>query len=131
MEECALSYIAFDEWTSDILKKLTPEFEENLNADRRVERAREKVLLIAYLSNSAPDLMPSETAKAELESVYPYVSGNGSEPACAYDSGSATSVNVSNYGFVTASNVSQMKAALAKQPLAVSIEADKYVFQAY
>ena len=68
---------------------------------------------------------------AELESVYPYTSGYGQVAGCNYDASSATAVNVSNYGFVTASNVSQMKAALATQPLAVSIEADKYVFQAY
>lgn len=43
----------------------------------------------------------------------------------------ATNVNVSTEGFVTASNVDQMKAALQQQPLAVSIEADKYVFQSY
>lgn len=52
-------------------------------------------------------------------------------PACAYDESSATSVNVSGYSFVTADNVAQMKAALATQPLAVSIEADTYVFQTY
>jgi len=38
---------------------------------------------------------------------------------------------VSAYSFVTASNPAQMKAALTQQPLAVSIEADQYVFQAY
>ena len=38
---------------------------------------------------------------------------------------------MSAYAFVTASNVSQMKAALATQPLAVSIEADRRVFQSY
>ena len=43
----------------------------------------------------------------------------------------ATDVMVSTEGFVTGSNVEQMKAALQVQPLAVSIEADKYVFQAY
>jgi C1A family cysteine protease len=32
---------------------------------------------------------------------------------------------------VTASNVAQMKAGLTQQPLAVSIEADKMVFQTY
>ena len=52
-------------------------------------------------------------------------------PSCDYDESSATSVNVSGYSFVTADNVTQMKSALAQQPLAVSIEADKYVFQAY
>jgi len=64
------SYIAFDEWTTDILQKLDPDFEENLDKDRRVERAREKVLLIAYLSKSAPDLIPFETAKAELVELF-------------------------------------------------------------
>merc|ERR1711934_1042907 len=42
-----------------------------------------------------------ETYKAETEETYPYVSGNGYVPACAYDSGSTTSVGVSSYGFVT------------------------------
>ena len=52
-------------------------------------------------------------------------------PSCDYDESSATSVNVSGYSFVTADNVTQMKAALATQPLAVSIEADRSVFQYY
>ena len=68
---------------------------------------------------------------AELESTYPYTSGAGATAACAYNKSSATAVDVSAYKFVSASNVSQMKAALATQPLAVSIEADKYVFQSY
>jgi len=38
---------------------------------------------------------------------------------------------VSSESYVTANSVSQMKAALAKQPLAVSIEADQKVFQYY
>jgi len=72
-----------------------------------------------------------KTHDAELESVYPYVSGDGTVPECAYDSGSATSVEVTSNGFVTQDNADQMKAALAVQPLSVSIEADKYVFQSY
>jgi len=63
--------------------------------------------------------------------VYPYTSGRGSVAACAYDKSSATAVEVSTYKFVTASNVAQMKAGLTQQPLAVSIEADKMVFQTY
>ena len=42
-----------------------------------------------------------------------------------------TNFNVKSESYVTASNVSQMKAALALQPLAVSIEADKSCFQYY
>jgi cathepsin L len=69
-----------------------------------------------------------ETHKAELESVYPYTAVNGT---CAYDSSSATAVEVSTYTNVTADNISQMKAAVAQQPVSVSIEADKLVFQMY
>ena len=42
-----------------------------------------------------------------------------------------TNFKVSSESYVTANSVSQMKAALAKQPLAVSIEADQKVFQYY
>jgi len=66
--------------------------------------------------------------KAELESVYAYT---GTDDSCKYEEASATSVTVSDYLAVTPSSPSQMKAALAKQPLAVSIEADKFVFQTY
>jgi cathepsin L len=73
-----------------------------------------------------------ETHKAELETAYPYVSGKTQTAGkCAYNAASATAVEVSKYAFVTADSVTQMKAALATQPLAVSIEADKMVFQTY
>ena len=69
---------------------------------------------------------------AELESVYPYTSGTTMRrSSCAYDSSSTTAVTVSDYDAITPSNVSQMKAGLQQQPLAVSIEADKFVFQTY
>ena len=63
-----------------------------------------------------------------MESVYPYTAKNGK---CAYDESSATAVEVSQYTTVTKDNVDQMKAAVAKQPVSVSIEADKMVFQHY
>merc|ERR1712045_698294 len=63
--------------------------------------------------------------KAELESVYPYVSGTTlSRGTCAYDSSSTTSVTVSSYDAVTPDSYTDMKAALNVQPLAVSIEAE-------
>ena len=69
---------------------------------------------------------------AELESVYPYVSGTTKTAGtCAYDASSATAVEVQTSNSVTPSNPSQMKAALAQQPLAVLVEADTYVFQSY
>ena len=73
-----------------------------------------------------------ESHKAELESVYPYTSGTTKESSsCAYSADSQTAVEVATYTNVTANSPSQMKAALAQQPLAVSIEADKRVFQTY
>jgi cathepsin L len=70
--------------------------------------------------------------KAELESVYPYTSGKTMKRStCAYKESSATAVTVSDYLAVTPDSVTQMKAALNTQPLAVSIEADKMVFQTY
>jgi cathepsin L len=73
-----------------------------------------------------------ETAKAELESTYPYTSGTTKTAGtCKYNATSATAVNVTSYGNVTADSVTQMQAAIATQPLAVSIEADQRVFQSY
>jgi len=66
--------------------------------------------------------------KAELESVYKYTAKNGT---CAYDADSATAVEVSAYTTVKKDDVTQMKAAVAQQPVSVSIEADKAVFQQY
>ena len=69
---------------------------------------------------------------AELETVYPYVSGTTKTAGtCAYDESSATSVKVQSSASVTQSDQAQMKAALAQQPLAVLVEADTRVFQSY
>jgi len=74
-----------------------------------------------------------ESHFAELESVYPYTSGNGKADYsnCSYDSKSKTAVEVSGFKNVTPSNPTQMKSALTTSPLAVAIEADKMVFQTY
>ncbi len=70
--------------------------------------------------------------KAELESVYPYTSGTTMRKSdCAYNESSTTAVTVSDYTAVQPDSVSDMKAALNNQPLAVSIEADKLCFQFY
>jgi C1A family cysteine protease len=73
-----------------------------------------------------------ETGKnAELDSVYPYTSGDGSKASCQFDEASETAVVVSSYTDVTPNDVAQMQAGLNKQPLAVAIEADKLCFQTY
>jgi C1A family cysteine protease len=65
---------------------------------------------------------------AMTESAYPYKAVN---QACSYNQAAATPVNVTSFTQVPGSNVAQMKAALAQQPLSVSIEADTAVFQTY
>merc|ERR1712226_107098 len=59
---------------------------------------------------------------AEAEDSYPYTAADGE---CAYDESAATDVKVSSFTNVTANDPDQMKAAVAQQPTAVSIEADK------
>jgi C1A family cysteine protease len=69
---------------------------------------------------------------AELETEYPYTSGNGDDSTdCLYDSHSKTAVEVQASASVTSEDRDQMKAALAQQPLAVLVEADKMAFQTY
>ena len=69
---------------------------------------------------------------AMLESEYPYTSGTTLKSgSCEYDASSATGVAVTDYTNVTPNSQSQMKAALQQGPLAVAIEADKFVFQTY
>lgn len=69
-----------------------------------------------------------ESHDAVLEANYPYTAKNGS---CAYDADKKTNVEVSGYKMVTANSSTQTKAAIDLQPIAVSIEADKAVFQLY
>jgi len=68
-----------------------------------------------------------ETSPLELEENYPYTGTKGS---CEYvqQKGVAT---VSSFVDVTEDNVAQMKAAIAKTPVSIAIEADQYQFQAY
>lgn len=72
-----------------------------------------------------------KTHKAELQSAYPYTSGNGKSGKCKYSKESKTSVEVSSFKKVTPSNPSQMKAAVAQQPISVSVDASWPLFMTY
>ena len=61
-----------------------------------------------------------ETNFAELESVYPYTAVDGT---CMYNTSSTTAVDVSSYLNVTIDDVAAMKAAVAQQPVSVSLDA--------
>ena len=65
------------------------------------------------------------------EEQYPYTSGKGKTGKCNKSKSTGGTVKVSDYKDVPAKSVSQMKAALMKQPVSVAIEADKMAFQGY
>lgn len=65
---------------------------------------------------------------AYLEKDYPY---KGRDGTCQYSSRGASNVGVKNYTMVKKNTVSQMKAALGTQPLAVSIDASGREFMNY
>jgi C1A family cysteine protease len=69
-----------------------------------------------------------ESYDAILEGSYPYTATNGS---CAYNTHRNAGVTVSNYVNTTKRSSSQTMAAIAQQPISISIEADQLVFQLY
>jgi cathepsin L len=69
----------------------------------------------------------AKTHGQELESDYPYTARDGS---CKYSSGKGK-VNVKAINNVSARSVPQLKAAIAKGPTSVTVEADRSVFQMY
>jgi len=71
--------------------------------------------------------MYTEKHPLETESDYPYVAQNAK---CTYDKSKGV-VGATTYASVTQKNPDQLKAAIAKGPVSVAIEADKTVFQAY
>lgn len=71
-----------------------------------------------------------EHHEQELESDYPYTSGSGTSGSCKFDK-TKGKVGIKTYTNVPAQSVEQLKAAIDKQPVAVTIEADKTVFQQY
>lgn len=67
----------------------------------------------------------------ESDADYPYVSGTTlAKGTCTADL-SLGITGASAYTYVTASDATAMKAAIAQQPLAISIEASSLVFQFY
>jgi len=67
---------------------------------------------------------------ADLESAYPYTSGAGKVGKCDTTIKS-TAVNATSYAMVTPKSTDALKAALAKGPVSIAIEADKAAFQMY
>ena len=67
----------------------------------------------------------------ELNSDYPYTSGDTSSKGdCKYDA-SKGKLGVKSFTKVPPKSVAQLKAAIAKQPVSVTVEADMDAFQMY
>jgi hypothetical protein len=62
------------------------------------------------------------------EANYTYTATDGT---CTYDASNAYPINASTFIDVTADSVTDLQAAVALQPISVSIEADKLCFQLY
>jgi len=69
----------------------------------------------------------AETSALESESDYPY---EASDDKCRYDASKGL-VKVQSFVDVAQNNQEQLKAAIAKGPVSVAIEADTFVFQFY
>ena len=63
----------------------------------------------------------------QTESSYPY---HARDQTCVYDKSSVAGA-VKSFNDVTPNSVAQLKAALAKGPVSVAIEADQFAFQGY
>ena len=68
-----------------------------------------------------------KTNPLESEADYSYTGRDGT---CSYDSSKGVGL-VTGFSDVTFGSATQMRAALAKGPVSVAIEADTYVFQMY
>ena len=68
---------------------------------------------------------------ADLESDYPYVSGQTTKAGTCKEDQYDGKVTVSDYDMVMPDSAKDLKAAIAVCPTSVSIEADKAVFQHY
>merc|ERR1719326_1609297 len=74
----------------------------------------------------------AETTPMVTEDAYPYTSGHGVTGTCDKDMEAGGNVSVKSFHDVSADKTgAALKAAVAKQPVSVAIEADKMAFQGY
>lgn len=64
------TYLDIDEWSKDIFTRLRMNFEADETPKTRLERAREKILLLIYLNQFNKDVVSDETLIRELEEMF-------------------------------------------------------------
>ncbi|MHA2504612.1 MAG: hypothetical protein ACXAE3_17295, partial [Candidatus Kariarchaeaceae archaeon] len=60
------TYLDIDEWAADISSRLKDNLEADETPKTRLERARERILLLLYLNYSNPDILSDEVLRREL-----------------------------------------------------------------
>jgi hypothetical protein len=60
----------YDEWSASVKNFLVSSYENDEIETTRMERAREKILLLAYLSNSNPDAFTKDIVEKELLELF-------------------------------------------------------------
>ncbi|MHA2329020.1 MAG: hypothetical protein ACXACR_10920, partial [Candidatus Hodarchaeales archaeon] len=64
-----ITRMRFDEWTASINNWMREDFETELDDTTKLERAREKILLLFYLKKRMPILLPEDVFESELKEV--------------------------------------------------------------
>jgi C1A family cysteine protease len=74
----------------------------------------------------------AESTPMVTETSYPYTSGSGTTGSCDKSMEQGGAISVTGFNDVTADRTgAALKAAIAKQPVSVAIEADRIAFQGY
>ncbi len=64
------TFMRYDEWSASVLNFLNPIYESDEIQITRLERAREKILLLAYLTSSNPNTFTQDVILRELEELF-------------------------------------------------------------
>ena len=64
-----ITRIRMDEWSKSIVEHFNANYLTNLDTQTRLERAREKILLMVYLKEFVPELMTEEIFQRELTEI--------------------------------------------------------------
>ena len=64
-----LTRIQMDDWSRTIIDTMNPEFLPEYDGQIRLERAREKILLLVYLSEKIPELLSEEIFLSEMKEI--------------------------------------------------------------
>jgi len=64
-----ITRIQMDDWSKSIINAMNPEFLPEYDDQIRLERAREKILLLVYLRGKFPELMSEEICTSEMKEI--------------------------------------------------------------